>query len=335
MEAKFMEGGVESDYADDSSLYYSQQSMFPPTALTKMCSGVSHAWYEQQRGASVKSKWAQPVCQPALQSCQHAQRWHNAHTSFAEQVQHTPRHTTPGGNSSRAVKCFWNSTPPPAANAPSETGILPMSSRSVLNHSQQVGGPTGQAGGMGGVGVERGGWRRRRRRWKERQHGSPSRSSPSIIGMPKQQQARQAFTINRRQRECDGSGLSDFPALADRSRRDGGSNPTPLLNPLAGRAPYVSRLLTALSSMSPVGMVTKPSSEQSQDFSIHNEDFPALPGPNYQTKDPHQHQRRQQNGRVTNIRLAWYKDQFGMIGLLTFIRAAENRPGHGPPGAGL
>lgn len=36
----------------------------------------------------------------------------------------------------------------------------------------------------------------------------------------------------------------------------------------------------------PVGMVTKPSSEQSQDFSIHNEDFPALPGPNYQTKDP-------------------------------------------------
>lgn len=27
---KFMEGGVESDYADDSSLYYSQQSMFSP-----------------------------------------------------------------------------------------------------------------------------------------------------------------------------------------------------------------------------------------------------------------------------------------------------------------
>lgn len=27
---KFMEGGVESEYGDDSSLYYSQQSMFPP-----------------------------------------------------------------------------------------------------------------------------------------------------------------------------------------------------------------------------------------------------------------------------------------------------------------
>lgn len=25
-----MEGGVESEYGDDNSLYYSQQSMFPP-----------------------------------------------------------------------------------------------------------------------------------------------------------------------------------------------------------------------------------------------------------------------------------------------------------------
>lgn len=35
-----------------------------------------------------------------------------------------------------------------------------------------------------------------------------------------------------------GLDLSDFPALADRSRREGSGNPTPLLNPLAGRAPY-------------------------------------------------------------------------------------------------
>ncbi|KAJ8261666.1 hypothetical protein GJAV_G00156930 [Gymnothorax javanicus] len=128
--------------------------------------------------------------------------------------------------------------------------------------------------------------------------GSPNRCSPSIICMPKQQPSRQPFTINsmsgfgmnRNQafgmnnslssnifNGTDGSenvtglDLSDFPALADRSRREGSGNPTPLLNPLAGRAPYV-------------GMVTKPSNEQSQDFSIHNEDFPALPGPNY--KDP-------------------------------------------------
>lgn len=70
--------------------------------------------------------------------------------------------------------------------------ILPMSSRSVLNHSQQVGGPTGQTGGMGGGG-ERGGSGTGR----SGSMGSPSRSSPSIIGMPKQQQARQPFTINR------------------------------------------------------------------------------------------------------------------------------------------
>uniref|UniRef100_A0A3B3VAI9 CCR4-NOT transcription complex subunit 2 n=1 Tax=Poecilia latipinna TaxID=48699 RepID=A0A3B3VAI9_9TELE len=148
-----------------------------------------------------------------------------------------------------------------------------------------------------------------------------------------------------------GLDLSDFPALADRSRRDGSSNPTPQLNPLAGRAPYV-------------GMVTKPSSEQSQDFSIHNEDFPALPGPNYQTKDPSSDDKTNLNssgktsssadgpkfpgdkssapsnnnqqkkgiqvlpdGRVTNIPVGMVTDQFGMIGLLTFIRAAETDPG--------
>uniref|UniRef100_G3PT00 CCR4-NOT transcription complex subunit 2 n=1 Tax=Gasterosteus aculeatus aculeatus TaxID=481459 RepID=G3PT00_GASAC len=151
-----------------------------------------------------------------------------------------------------------------------------------------------------------------------------------------------------------GLDLSDFPALADRSRRDGGSNPTPLLNPLAGRAPYV-------------GMVTKPSSEQSQDFSIHNEDFPALPGPNYQSKDttsasedsktnlnssgkpasnsdgpkfpgdkssaPSNNNQQKKgiqvlpDGRVTNIPIGMVTDQFGMIGLLTFIRAAETDPG--------
>lgn len=76
-------------------------------------------------------------------------------------------------------------------------GILPMSSRSVLNHSQQVGGPTGQTGGMvGGVGGERGG-AGGVGAGRSSSMGSPSRSSPSIIGMPKQQQARQPFTINR------------------------------------------------------------------------------------------------------------------------------------------
>lgn len=41
-----------------------------------------------------------------------------------------------------------------------------------------------------------------------------------------------------------GLDLSDFPALADRSRREGNGNPTPLHNPLAGRAPYGEVLLS-------------------------------------------------------------------------------------------
>lgn len=32
---KFMEGGIESDYTDESSLYYSPQSMFPPHRADK------------------------------------------------------------------------------------------------------------------------------------------------------------------------------------------------------------------------------------------------------------------------------------------------------------
>lgn len=45
-----------------------------------------------------------------------------------------------------------------------------------------------------------------------------------------------------------GIDLSEFPALADRSRREGNGNPTPLHNPLAGRAPYgTSSFYTAAS----------------------------------------------------------------------------------------
>lgn len=42
-----------------------------------------------------------------------------------------------------------------------------------------------------------------------------------------------------------GLDLSDFPALADRNRREGSGNPTPLINPLAGRAPYGKSVLSA------------------------------------------------------------------------------------------
>uniref|UniRef100_A0A8C7QZ02 NOT2/NOT3/NOT5 C-terminal domain-containing protein n=1 Tax=Oncorhynchus mykiss TaxID=8022 RepID=A0A8C7QZ02_ONCMY len=277
-----------------------------------------------------------------------------------------PSHITP----TTGVPTMSLHTPP----SPSR-GILPMNSRNMLNHSQVgqgIGMVSSRTNSMGSSGL-----------------GSPNRSSPSIICMPKQQPARQPFTINsmsgfgmnRNQafgmnnslssnifNGTDGSenvtglDLSDFPALADRSRREGSGNQTPLLNPLAGRAPYV-------------GMVTKPSNEPTQDFSIHNEDFPALPGPNY--KDPtlsnddsktnlnstgkstssadgpmfpgdkttsaqNNNQKKGiqvlPDGRVTNIPRGMVTDQFGMIGLLTFIRAAETDPGmvhlpFGDPGA--
>uniref|UniRef100_A0A8C7Z9Q1 CCR4-NOT transcription complex subunit 2 n=1 Tax=Oryzias sinensis TaxID=183150 RepID=A0A8C7Z9Q1_9TELE len=341
---KFMEGGIESDYTDESSLYYSPQSMFPPHRADKdmlSSSSASSSGQLSQLGASLygpQSALGFPM--RGMNSSSTPQLSRSGLNQSASQLSSTP--------SSGSLH-----TPP----SPSR-GILPMSSRSVLNHNQGGGGG-GRSGGM----------------------GSPSRSSPSIIGMPKQQQARQPFTINSMSgfgvnrnpgfnmnnslsnnifNGTDGSenvtglDLSDFPALADRNRRDGGSNPTPLLNPLAGRAPYV-------------GMVTKPSSEQSQDFSIHNEDFPALPGPNYQTKDPtsssednktnlnssgkstsssdgpkfpgdksstpsNNNQQKKgiqvlPDGRVTNIPVGMVTDQFGMIGLLTFIRAAETDPG--------
>lgn len=61
-------------------------------------------------------------------------------------------------------------------------GTLPMNSRNMLNHSQvgQGIGMSGRTNSMGSSGL-----------------GSPNRSSPSIICMPKQQPARQPFTINR------------------------------------------------------------------------------------------------------------------------------------------
>lgn len=55
------------------------------------CFGVSHAWDEQQRSTSVKSKWVEPVGQSAPQSRQYTQHWHHAHTSLTQQVQ---THTT-------------------------------------------------------------------------------------------------------------------------------------------------------------------------------------------------------------------------------------------------
>ncbi|XP_035282291.1 CCR4-NOT transcription complex subunit 2 isoform X2 [Anguilla anguilla] len=342
---KFVEG-VDSDFPDDS-MYYPQPSMFPHRSDKDMLASPSPSSSGQlsQLGASLYGP------QSALGFPMRGMSNNNPQLSRSlTQGSQLPSHVTP----TTGVPTMSLHTPPSPSRA-----ILPMNTRNMMNHSQ-----VGQSIGMGG---------------RTNSMGSPNRSSPSIICMPKQQPSRQPFTINsmsgfgmnRNQafgmnnslssnifNGTDGSenvtglDLSDFPALADRSRREGSGNPTPLLNPLAGRAPYV-------------GMVTKPSNEQSQDFSIHNEDFPALPGPNY--KDPTssnddsksnlnssgksasstdgpkfpgdkgstaQNNNQQKkgiqvlpDGRVTNIPSGMVTDQFGMIGLLTFIRAAETDPG--------
>uniref|UniRef100_A0A673WU64 CCR4-NOT transcription complex subunit 2 n=1 Tax=Salmo trutta TaxID=8032 RepID=A0A673WU64_SALTR len=348
---KFVEG-VESDYPDEG-MYYSQPLPFSHRSdkdLSMLSSpSPSSSGQLSQLGASLYGP------QSALGFSIRGMGNNTQLNRSLTQGTQLPSHITP----TTGVPTMSLHTPP----SPSR-GILPMNSRNMLNHSQVgqgIGMVSSRTNSMGSSGL-----------------GSPNRSSPSIICMPKQQPARQPFTINsmsgfgmnRNQafgmnnslssnifNGTDGSenvtglDLSDFPALADRSRREGSGNPTPLLNPLAGRAPYV-------------GMVTKPSNEPTQDFSIHNEDFPALPGPNY--KDPtlsnddsktnlnstgkstssadgpmfpgdkttsaqNNNQKKGiqvlPDGRVTNIPRGMVTDQFGMIGLLTFIRAAETDPG--------
>ncbi|XP_021423249.2 CCR4-NOT transcription complex subunit 2 isoform X4 [Oncorhynchus mykiss] len=365
---KFVEG-VESDYPDEG-MYYSQPLPFSHrsdkdlSALSARSHVPSTAPFELEMLSSPSPSSSGQLSQlgASLYGPQSALGFSirgmgnntQLNRSLTQGTQ-LPSHITP----TTGVPTMSLHTPP----SPSR-GILPMNSRNMLNHSQVgqgIGMVSSRTNSMGSSGL-----------------GSPNRSSPSIICMPKQQPARQPFTINsmsgfgmnRNQafgmnnslssnifNGTDGSenvtglDLSDFPALADRSRREGSGNQTPLLNPLAGRAPYV-------------GMVTKPSNEPTQDFSIHNEDFPALPGPNY--KDPtlsnddsktnlnstgkstssadgpmfpgdkttsaqNNNQKKGiqvlPDGRVTNIPRGMVTDQFGMIGLLTFIRAAETDPG--------
>ncbi|GLD48175.1 CCR4-NOT transcription complex subunit 2-like protein [Lates japonicus] len=208
---KFMEGGVESDYADDSSLYYSQQSMFPPHRADKdmlVSSSASSTGQLSQLGASLYGP------QSAL-----GFPMRGMNSSAAPQLSRS------GLNQSASQLSSHASTPnsgtmhtPPSPSR----GILPMSSRSVLNHSQQVGGPTGQAGGMGGGGERGGGGSGGGRSGSM---GSPSRSSPSIIGMPKQQQARQPFTINSM------SGLWGLTGTGGTIKRSWFDHPAPGMEP--------------------------------------------------------------------------------------------------------
>ncbi|KAM8861403.1 CCR4-NOT transcription complex subunit 2 isoform 2-T2 [Synchiropus picturatus] len=347
--AEFVEV-VDNDFSDES-MYYNQPSMFQHRSDKDMLSSPSPSSTGQlsQLGASLYGP--QSALGFSVRGMGNSTPQLNRNLTQASQL---TSHMTP----TTGVPTMSLHTP----SSPSR-GALPMNTRNMLNHSQ-----VGQGISMSS----------RNSSMSSSGLGSPNRSSPSIICMPKQQPARQPFTINsmsgfgmnRNQvfglnnslssnifNGSDGSenlaglDLSDFPVLADRSRREGNGNPS-LMNPLAGRAPYV-------------GMVTKPSNEQTQDFSIHNEDFPALPGPNYKDTSLNSDDNNKTNlnsaskstanadgpkfpgdkttsalnnnlkkgiqvlsdGRVTNIPSGMVTDQFGMIGLLTFIRAAETDPG--------
>lgn len=128
--------------------------------------------------------------------------------------------------------------------------------------------------------------------------------------------------------------LSDFPSLSSRS------NITP--NPVPANRTY--------------GMVSKPPLEAAPEFNITQEEFPALPGSNPPQSDASKSSstpgafdpmgnrdstrftadrlpggpvtkrgiQTHSDGTVSNIPQGMVTDQFGIVGLLTFIRAAEN-----------
>lgn len=128
--------------------------------------------------------------------------------------------------------------------------------------------------------------------------------------------------------------LSEFPTLGNR-----GSQP----NQMSAPRNYV-------------GMVSKPSQEPAAEFQIQQEDFPALPGAQSSTDSSRKtptstgtldNSLKDANGKfpgdkssggqtrgiqthpdgtVSNIPADMVSDQFGMVGLLTFIRAAESDP---------
>ncbi|XP_055000865.1 LOW QUALITY PROTEIN: CCR4-NOT transcription complex subunit 2-like [Sorex araneus] len=345
---KFLEG-VDRDYHDEN-MYYSQSSVFPHQSEKDMLASPSTSAQLSPFGASLYGQ--QSALGLPMRGLSNNTPQLNCSLSQGTQL---PNHITP----TTGVPTMSLPTPPSASR-----DILPMNPRTMMNHShvgQDMGIPS-RTNSMSSSGV-----------------GSPDRSSPSIIYMPKHQPSRQPFTVNnmsgfgmnRNQalgmndslssnifNETDGSenvtglDLSDFPALAKQNRREGSSNPTPLINPLAGRASYAE-------------MVAKPANEQSQDFSIPNEDCLALPdssnkdptssnddsksnlntsgkttsssdGPKFpenKSSTPQNNNQQKKgtqvllDGQVFNIPQGMVTDQFGIIGLLTFIREAETDPG--------
>ncbi|KAM9391194.1 uncharacterized protein ACWYII_034030 [Salvelinus alpinus] len=172
---RFVEG-VESDYPDDT-MYYGQSSMFPHPSDKDMLASPSPSSSGQlsQLGASLYGS------QSALGFPMRAMSNTAQLNRILPPGNQLPSHVTPATGVAPTMSLH---TPP----SPSR-GILPMNTRSMMSTPQQVGRQEVMVGGMPSGG--------RTNSLGSSGLGSPNRASPSIICMPKQQQSRQPFTINR------------------------------------------------------------------------------------------------------------------------------------------
>ncbi|XP_076311426.1 CCR4-NOT transcription complex subunit 2-like isoform X2 [Tachypleus tridentatus] len=249
---------------------------------------------------------------------------------------HIPGHVTPTSSSIPTFSTSLQSNLSPQQPSPNSRSILSLSTRGLQNqrplNSQEMKRMvemTGSLGSSNSMGIMFGVSRNSR--------GFPSTSlmnnsmSSAFSSNP---ESNHYYSYSR----TNALDLSEFPSLTNRGSQE--TSTSSLASSLmSGRPPYV-------------GMVKQPPNESSE-FHIHNEDFPALPGSQSQesgqdnsSKVPSGNgtdnskdgrfpgdkslstQKRgiqtSKDGRVTNIPPGMVMDQFGMVGLLTFIRAAES-----------
>ncbi|XP_037524210.1 CCR4-NOT transcription complex subunit 2 [Rhipicephalus sanguineus] len=239
------------------------------------------------------------------------------------------------------------SLPPPQQASPNSRTMLTIGSR-ALPGQRQVGPDINRLVGLGAP--PRTGYTDQSSLWRNNVPASgggissfgmshSSRNFPSSQSLMGNSLQSQLFNSN------PALDLSEFPSLTNRGSQEGSAQSLSS-NPMAGRAAY-GKLF---------GMVKQPNND-SNEFHIHNEDFPALPGSQGQENNQDSLSKQTSNassesskdgsgfssdkvtsqpvkrgiqtskdGTVTNIPAGMVTDQYGMVGLLTFIRAAETDP---------
>ncbi|KAM7300292.1 CCR4-NOT transcription complex subunit 2 [Ixodes scapularis] len=238
------------------------------------------------------------------------------------------------------------SLPPPQQASPNSRTMLTIGSRG-LPGQRQVGPDINRLVGLGAP--PRAGYTDQSSLWRNNVPVSGGISSFGMSHNSRNFPSSQSLMGNSLQNQLFNSNpaldLSEFPSLTNRGSQEG-SNQGLSSNPMAGRAAY-GKLF---------GMVKQPNND-SNEFHIHNEDFPALPGSQGQENNQDCMNKQSSNsgsesskdgsgfsgdkltpqtlkrgiqtskdGTVTNIPAGMVTDQYGMVGLLTFIRAAETDP---------